>query len=346
MAIVDTINSIKEHINDAYGIVEEKGGTIPQNKNLENLSDSIGSISGGDAPTPLFNGHYDKQGLKEIGYDDETIEWYQKNGVAWNQTDDYKFILTNEDKSFYGLGENDFIQGSTETTKKQSVLSFLPLFNLSKVSLSYAFNSYYSLLTIPKLDTSKVTNMSSMFAYCYALLTIPQINTSLVSTMNNMFVGCYSLMTIPELDTSKVTNMGYMFSSCYSLEKIPQLNTSLVNNMQAMFYQCYSLKTIPQLDTSKVTNMSSMFYCCYNICTIDLSTLDTSKLTSFSSMFTNCGRDCKQRYGAYADGIPYIYVKDETAQNWVLTKSNGRPTTWTTTNVVIKGSADDPTLGD
>ena len=47
MAIADTINSMKTNITNAYNAIQTKGGTIPTNKNLENLSTAINSISAG-----------------------------------------------------------------------------------------------------------------------------------------------------------------------------------------------------------------------------------------------------------------------------------------------------------
>lgn len=47
MAIADTINSMKNNITNAYNAVQTKGGTIPTNKNLANLSTAINSIPAG-----------------------------------------------------------------------------------------------------------------------------------------------------------------------------------------------------------------------------------------------------------------------------------------------------------
>jgi surface protein len=56
---------------------------------------------------------------------------------------------------------------------------------------------YRTVTTVPfLLDTSQVTNMSSMFS------------------------GCAALTTVPELDTSKVTNMFSTFSGCAALESV------------------------------------------------------------------------------------------------------------------------------
>ncbi len=47
MAISDKINSIKTHISEAYTAIQGKEGTIPTNKNCENLKDAIASIPAG-----------------------------------------------------------------------------------------------------------------------------------------------------------------------------------------------------------------------------------------------------------------------------------------------------------
>lgn len=52
MSVADELNKTKQFVQAAYDKVEEKGGTLPANKNLENLSASIESIEGGGIPTP------------------------------------------------------------------------------------------------------------------------------------------------------------------------------------------------------------------------------------------------------------------------------------------------------
>lgn len=47
MSINSKLESIREHINEAYSVVSRKNGTVPENKNLENLADAIDSIQTG-----------------------------------------------------------------------------------------------------------------------------------------------------------------------------------------------------------------------------------------------------------------------------------------------------------
>jgi surface protein len=82
------------------------------------------------------------------------------------------------------------------------------------------------------------------FFYCHNLISIPKLNTSNVTDMSWMFYCCENLESIPELDTSKVKDMFDMFSRCYNLESIPNLDTSKVQNISGMFWNCKNLKEI------------------------------------------------------------------------------------------------------
>lgn len=138
----------------------------------------------------------------------------------------------------------------------------------------------------PLLDTSSVTNASSMFNYCSNLQSIPLLDTSNVTIMYSMFSGCNNLQSVPLLDTSKVTSMQSMFSSCRNLQSVPLLDTSQVTNMQSMFSYCIDLQSVPLLDTSKVTNMQNMFSNCENL--LSIPQLNTSQVTDMTQMFSGC----------------------------------------------------------
>ena len=115
---------------------------------------------------------------------------------------------------------------------------------------------------LPQLDTSNVTDTTSMFDACKNITTIPQIDTSNVTRMNQMFYQCSNLTTIPQIDTSKVTTMTYMFGYCSNLTTIPQIDTSKLENMAYMFYSCTNLTTIPQLNGGKISILSQAFGNC------------------------------------------------------------------------------------
>lgn len=51
MSIATQIEALNDGLIDAYEAVDDKGGTVPAQKNLDNLSDAIESISSGADPT-------------------------------------------------------------------------------------------------------------------------------------------------------------------------------------------------------------------------------------------------------------------------------------------------------
>ena len=173
-----------------------KGVTATNDETFTTLVPKVADISTGGSTEPSFTGSYDRQGLKQIGWSDEEINYYNQNGVQWNESEDNYFKLT-----------------QTELTGDESSNTrFLP-----KSSTKTYFSNYYKLLAIPLLDTSSVTSTNYMFNSCYSLTTIPLLNTSNVTSMSSMFNGCTSLTTIPQLDTSKVININSMFTNCNSL---------------------------------------------------------------------------------------------------------------------------------
>ena len=262
MARTDTLGNF---LTDVAIAIRNKKGTTDTIV-ASNFDTEIESIeTGGGTTEPIFTGHYDTEGLRQIGWTDEEIEYYNQNGVQWNSSEDNYFKLT----------QTELAGDDSKNTR------FIP-----KNSTKTSFNNYNKLLAIPQLDTSNVTTMESMFSHCYSLTMIPQLDTGNVTSMNNMFYDCYSLTTIPQLNTGNVTNMHNMFYDCYSLKTIPQLDTSNVTNMNNTFNGCYSLKTIPQLDTGNVTNMDNMFSSCRSLTTIPQ--LNTGNVTSMNNMFASC----------------------------------------------------------
>ena len=112
--------------------------------------------------------------------------------------------------------------------------------NENSSNIFRGFSNLKGIENLSILDTSNVTNMSSMFNYCESITGID------VSNFN----------------TSNVTNMAWMFYGCNNLTYIGNLNnwnTSNVTNMSSMFYDCRMLTTIISILGNNVTNYSNMF---------------------------------------------------------------------------------------
>lgn len=164
--------------------------------------------------------------------------------------------------------------------------------------MSSMFNSCSSLtsLDVSGFDTSSVKNMGGMFGGCSSLtsLDVSSLNTSKVKNMSSMFYKCSKLksLDLSSLDTSKVTNMNYMFSDCPELMSLnlSGLNTSSVTNMSDMFTNCFQLSSLDlsSLDTSRVTNMDEMFDNCHSLTSLDVSGFDVSNVRNMGGMFAGC----------------------------------------------------------
>ena len=201
-----------------------------------------------------------------------------------------------------------------------------------------------TLLKIPPYTVEEnVTSLSYCFSeYAYPNIDLSQMNTENITNINRMFDSAtMEELDLSSLNVSKVTDMSYVFNNCSNLNKINLSNwdTSSATNMNSMFYSCPNLT---KLDCSSFTiktntNVGYFVRSTTKLAVLDISKMDFANFTGTkSNMFTSCGSNCLQSDGAYANGIPYIYVKDATAQNWVLTETNGHPSTWSTNNVIIK----------
>ena len=120
------------------------------------------------------------------------------------------------------------------------------------------------------VDTSNVTDMSSMFYNCTELvsLDLSGFETSNVTSMRLMFFSCCKLtsLDLSSFDTSNVTLMTRMFTSC---EALTALNLS-------------------GFDTRSVTNMKQMFEGASALVSLDITSFDTSNVTDVSRMFADC----------------------------------------------------------
>ena len=238
MAISNELNTLKANILSAYTMIQNKGGTIPANKNTQNLSNAINTIQGGGSGTDYF--------------------------VDSISSNNYKAIKLIKSIPPITVGNN--VTSMQELFSNCSSLNTISLLDTSKVTnMTGMFRACTSLTTVPLLDTSKVTKMQEMFSGCSSLITIPLLDTSSVTNMQSMFLECSALTTIPLLDTSSVTNMSSMFLECSALTTIPLLDTSSVTNMTGIFKTCTSLTTIPLLDTSSIINIWRIFNNCSNI---------------------------------------------------------------------------------
>lgn len=134
--------------------------------------------------------------------------------------------------------------------------------HITSLNRGFYYFANLSSVNLDGLNTSNVSDFSSMFEDCAILTSVPSLNTSNGTSFYSMFARCRALTTIPQIDTSKGTNFGSMFSGCSKLTSIPQIDTSKGTDFYRMFDGCVVLSTIPLIDISMEDYDSSMFYNC------------------------------------------------------------------------------------
>ena len=186
----------------------------------------------------------------------------------------------------------------------------------------------YITISLRKIITSDITNMSGMFQDCTNLTTLDltNLNASSATDISNMIQGCTSLssltltgvttnstssvnmagvfkdcssltiLTIPAgFDASKATSLAGMFQGCSGLTglNLTNFNASSATDMSEMFQDCTGLTSITltgfTANTTSGVNMAGLFKNCSSLTTLTgLSSLNASKATSLASMFQGC----------------------------------------------------------
>lgn len=179
----------------------------------------------------------------------------------------------------------------------------------------YLFNGGYRNNEIETLIAccTGATNMANMFRLSNITSAVTGFsnfkNDNIIST-EAMFLSCSGIPAIDFTPNTRIRSnkTSSMFSGCTKVTKLD----------------------LSGFDFSAVTNTYSMFNNCKLLEELDISSWDFSKVTAFGTMFANCG-------SSLTDGkLTTVYVKDETAQAWVLNSGTGRPDTWSAANVIIK----------
>lgn len=197
----------------------------------------------------------------------------------------------------------------------------------------------YAVQMINNWDVS-TTDATQKYFRDNKVIFAPNLNTSNVTNMKQMFNNCNSMLYAILTNINNVTNLNGTFYNCSSLISI-KLGNATISDMSSCLGNTMKLKSA-DLSGIKITSSASLDYL-FNksntLSVIDISSMDFANFSGTSnSTFFNCGTSASVDYGAYAGGIPYIYVKDATAQTWVITTANSQGNDWSTNNVVIKGA--------
>lgn len=317
MSVSTELETLQTNIGNAYTTIGTKGGTVPANKNTDNLATAIDSIPSGGTPQPL----------------DPQVVYQQTRPADWLEmptpgTDEIYMLLQIPSDC---IDDQDFsmsITGNNEKTVSFGTVSsgtFVPdpdlVYTQSSVNFSIQIpvNKFGDLTSddmlqlmckisgtaittitiaagsviharIREFKGGNMTNFTAIApgssAFRWHNLNYFSLGQNRITGLSQMFNQCANLIAVLNLESSSATNASNMFSSCSNLVAIPQLNTSSVINFSGMFTYCRKLEAIPLINTESGINFSYMFSSCASLKTIPQ--INTSKGTNFKEMFGSC----------------------------------------------------------
>lgn len=204
MTIATEITRIKTNIENAYSKAQEKGATVPQIKNSENLATCIESITGGGGGSSL------------------PYAYAVSNGVLTATTGDIASF-----KGVNSIGQSALNYAFYQRSNLTGELSFPDLVTVDMYGFNYAFNGCKGITSVnlPLLETAGDGAFTNAFYQCNKITSInmPALKTIKTSTFNYAFNGCSSLTSIsfPSLTSMYTNSFGnYAFGSCSKLTEI------------------------------------------------------------------------------------------------------------------------------
>lgn len=189
-------------------------------------------------------------------------------------------------------------------TNKQDI----PIIANQDMSSTFRFLNVTAINNLDYIDMSNCTNTSKMFEWAKNVISLDvgSMNTSNVTDMSSMFENmhaCTTIIGLENFDVSNVTSIAHLLSYDIALSTIPNLGGwNITNKCKDISYAFNSIgytasknNTSKWLDTitydysnwdvSNVENMSHAFANAFKLKTLDLSGWDTSNVTDMSYMF-------------------------------------------------------------
>ena len=231
-------------------------------------------------------------------YNTYSLNWPAGDEPYWYQDDDHCDITRVVFHSSFATARPTSTSKWFLEMENLETITGMQYLNTSEVTdMSSMFEDCCTLtsLDVSHFDTQNVTNMRYMFNACSELtsLDVSGFDTHNVTNMSHMFgVGNATTLDVSGFDTRKVTDMSGMFSGCANVTTldVSGFDTRNVTDMSNMFNSCEALTSLDLsgFNTAKVTNMGGMFSYCNNLKSLDVTHFNTAKVTSMSNMLHAC----------------------------------------------------------
>ena len=294
MALINKLNNIGDAIRAKTG-KEDK-------LTLEQMVTEIAAIeTGGSEPAVVEalvvteNGTY-TPGEGVDGFNPVTVEVPTSGGDLPEEA----VVITGDCQyRFANNGWNWFIDTFGNQITTQNITNFSYMFYYATVLKEIPFEL--------NADSSASSHDSdSIFFNCYKLITVPKINNLKPSNLSSFFSGCKMLREVP-FDLCDNWNWTY----------IDGLTVSYGGSRIHTFYNCYSLRSFPMeflahgnpVGSYNFSIYSSAFDYCYaldEIVNLPIPYTATWTSNGFGSAFEKCYRLKNMTFALQEDGTPYI----------------------------------------
>jgi len=153
-------------------------------------------------------------------------------------------------------------------------------------NINRAWRECTSLLNVPCVDTSAITNFSEAWYGCSSLTSFPLLDVSSGTDFENAWKNCSGLTSFPLLDVSSGTSFRYAWDGCSGLTSFPVLDVSSSTKFNYAWRNCSSLTSFPSLDVSSGTKFFSTWRGCTGLTSFPQ--LDIPSSTTFSQAWYGC----------------------------------------------------------
>ena len=284
MSISTELQSLNNNILGAYTAIQGKDGTVPENKNMENLPAAIESIPSG--------------GGGGIGIPREV----DANGVYRFPTQSFSFSLPS---NAIDIGDRALSYSFNGCTSLTSV----DLSSLVSVNGTYAFYyAFQNCASLTSVNISSLTAVAGASTFYYAFqnctsLTSVSLSSLATATGNSSFYyafgSCSGLASISFPALTKIGNnaFNYAFNDCTSLTSVsfPALVTAGAGSFYYAFSGCTSLRTLSFPALAGISDNSifnSAFRNCTNLRSLSFPALTTSSFGNPTNQFNNMLYGC------------------------------------------------------
>ena len=276
MTIQSEIDRINTNIENAYTVCNNKGATMPQTQNSENLADCIDSITvtaNNDIPRVIVNGIYQ---IPTLGSSNFALPSSANDlgdnvlGCAYSGSQTLVSVDLSNLTSISGANS------LYRTFKDCPNLTSVDLSNLTTVSGNSAL--YMAFSDCPKLTTVKLNNLVTIsgesaltyfFRYCTGLTTVDLSGVTSITKTNALqgtFMGCTNLTSVNFNSLQQIglntiagsyAQFTTAFAGCDKLTSVsfPNLEkiycTGSATASRGTFYNCAKVQKFyfPKLDT-------------------------------------------------------------------------------------------------